>query len=79
MVCMNVTYLHIASTVTEARYDSTGVSSQKLGKNEVFQDPNVAVGWQAHLKELQKHSSPVRGQKQTRLNCSSALGWFGRL
>lgn len=34
-----------------------------LEKSEVFQDPNVAVGWQAYLKELQKHSSPVRGQK----------------
>lgn len=69
----------MASTITEARYDSTGVSSQILEKSEVFQDPNVDVGWQAYLKELQKHSSPVRGQKQTRPNCPSALGWFGKL
>lgn len=70
---------HILSSPTQARYDSTGVSSQELERNKVFQDPNVAIGWRAYLKEQEKHSSQVSGQKQTRLNCSSALGWFGRL
>lgn len=38
-------------------------SSPELERHKAFQDSNVAVGWQAYLKELQKHGSPVKGQK----------------
>ena len=64
----------MASSVHEARCDSNGVSLQILEKSKAFQDSAVAVGWQAYLKELQKHSSPAQGQKQTKLNCSLHFG-----